>query len=200
MIVKLSHHQARTVARRVSAFHGDAMRAHRSKRGRRAHDYDLPAIAWRQILDEMLRVCYGPAGGKLDRGVPSSAYTAVREIAGLLQQYERHPALREAAVEGHVGGVLPVWELGDDSAFVWSIYPTTGRFAILWPMHLTISGLAATSWAPLDRPTPESWTMRPETHVTFIGRPVVSESELGPDELEDVPDVPNRMDGPRRSS
>lgn len=185
-IVRLTHHQARSVAHRVSEFHRTAMVEHRTKRGRTKHDYELPAIAWRQILDELLGSCFGPAGGKLDRGVPDSAYAAVREIAGSLQRVERHPALREGAVQGWVGDVLAVWSLGDDSHYIWSVYPGPGRFAILWPQHVTINGMRVTLWEPRDFVMPQvwSWTYEPEAHQAFLGRSASPDTELLLDEFD----------------
>jgi hypothetical protein len=186
----LSHHQARSVAHRVSEFHRTAMVEHRVKRGRTRHDYELPAIAWRQILDELLRTCFGPAGGKLDRGVPDSAYAAVREIAGSLQRVERHPALREGAVQGWVGDVLAVWSLHDDSRYIWSVYPGPGEFEILWPQHVTINGMRVTMWERRFDPVEArlSWTFEPESHLAFKGRSASPDTELHLDQfdLEDV--------------
>jgi hypothetical protein len=161
---------------------------HRTKRGRTRHDYELPAIAWRQILDELLRTCFGPAGGKLDRGVPDSAYAAVREIAGSLQRVERHPALRrEGAVQGWVGDVLAVWSLGDDSRYIWSVYPGPGEFATLWPQHVTINGMRVTMWEHRSDPVEAglaSWTFWPESHLAFKGRSASPDTELLTNEFE----------------
>lgn len=193
-LVRLTHHQGRSVAHRVSEFHRAAMLEHRSKYGRTKHTYELPAIAWRQILDELLRTCFGPAGGKLDRGVPDSAYAAIREIAGSLQRVERHPALREGAVQGWVGDVLPVWSDHADSHYIWSVYPGPGEFEILWPQHETINGMKVTLW---DRwvkvaGAPEwSWTFEPESHRMFKGRSASPDTELHLDQF-DFEDVVGR--------
>jgi hypothetical protein len=173
---------------------------HRTKRGRTRHDYELPAIAWRQILDELLRTCFGPAGGKLDRGVPDSAYAAVREIAGSLQRVERHPALREGAVQGWVGDVLAVWSLHDDSRYIWSVYPGPGEFAILWPQNETINGMRVTLWERHDAVLPDSWswTFQPESHLAFKGRSASPDTELLTNEFE-FQDVVTRETFGRRS-
>lgn len=186
-VCRLTHHQGRAVAHRVSEFHRTAMIEHRTKHGRTMHDYELPAIAWRQILDELLRTCYGPAGGKLDRGVPDSAYAAVREIAGSLQRVERHPALREGAVQGWVGDVLAVWSLGDDSMYIWSVYPGPGEFEILWPQHVVINGMKVTlwdRWLKVDEAPAYSWTFAPEHHLAFKGRSASPDTEGGLDQFD----------------
>ena len=193
-VVRLNHHQGRSVAHRASEFHRQAMLEHRSKHGRTMHTYELPAIAWRQILDELLRTCYGPAGGKLDRGVPRSAYSAVREIATSLQRVERHPALREGAVQGWVGDVLPVWSLGNDSLYCWTAYPVDGEFEILWPQHVVINGMEVTlwdRWVKADEAPSWSWTYEPEPHLAFKGRSASPDTELLLDQF-DLDDVVSR--------
>jgi hypothetical protein len=170
MIVRLTHHQANSVARRVSELQSLAMSAHRTKYGRTQHDYDLPAIAWRQILDAMLASCFGPVGGKLDRGVSGSAYRAIRRISEQVKRAERHPALRGAAIEGWVGDVIPAWEVDGG----WSPYPGPGRFVLLVPEHVEVHGMRITRWAPADETLlgalqAQLRTNQEEFHAVFVG-------------------------------
>ena len=188
MIVTLTHHQARSVAHRVSKLHHRTMLEHRTKRGRTQHDYDLPAIAWRQILDEMQRVCFGPMGGRLDRGVPKSAYTAIRRIADAVRRIENHPALAERAVEGWVGDLIPAWA---NREFRMSPYPPGNEelaaFTVYVPRHLTLNEMQITTWTafPYQRCGVDSWTLEASTHLRFVDAVAAgSESELLPDEFE----------------
>lgn len=184
MIVRLTHHQARSVQRRVSSLHRQAMLDHRTTYGRTQHEYDLPAIAWEQILEELTETCFGPLGGKLDRGVPKSAYAAIRRISEATMRMERHPALRESGVMGWVGDVIPAWRMPDR----WSHLPATGcRFEVLVPSHIVSHGNELTVWTPSDPPPPmlaSSWTLTEAAHLDFIGRTASPDGELLADELE----------------
>lgn len=183
----MTHHAAHAVALRVSDFHRQAMVDHRETYGRTQHHFDLPAIAWRQILDEMKRVCFTPGGGR-SREVPSSAFTAIQRIAQAVMEIESHPALRGARVEGWSGMVIPAW--------VTSTYPMdatpyppapeiAGMFRLLVPQHETLHGLKVTRWDPVVRMEPaSSWTFSPDTHWQFVGQPVSADSELLTDQFE----------------
>lgn len=166
MFVRLSHYQQRSVQHRVPGLHGTAMREHRVVRGRTIHDVELPPIAWRQILDMMREQCFGPAGGRLDRGVPKSAYSAIKKIAEAVMQIENHPALHERAVEGWIGHVVLLWEPGVGGL---SPYPAEGAVPVwYWPNHLEIAGREATVWTALTGdPGEVAWSLRPENHLLF---------------------------------
>lgn len=181
LIVRLSHHQARAVARRVSTLHRDAMVEHRTTWGRTQHNYELPAIAWRQILDELLATCFGPSGGKLDRGAPKSAYGAVTRIADAVMRIEHHPGLRGRAIEGFVGDIIPAWQVTDDE---WSPYPPTGRFELLKPRHSTVNRIDLTMWYPdwIPQDRQRSWTLQEASHSMFVGRSASPDAELGSNE------------------
>jgi hypothetical protein len=160
-----------------------AMRAHRKVHGRTQHSYDLPAIAWRQILDAMIAQCYGPAGGKLkDAGrPPDSALLAIKRVAEAVKRIEGHPALRNATVEGWLPDVIPAWTDYLDSRS--SPYPRA--YAIdrkLWPFVLLTPqfgenlGMRVTRWeyAPrwvseaLEHEGESSWTFQESTHLSFL--------------------------------
>lgn len=183
MIVRLSHYGWHSVRHRVSDFHGQQMKAHRVRRGRSMHDYELPAIAWRQILDEMVRVCYGPMGGKLDRGVPQSAYTAIRRIADAVRRMENHPALYGRGVEGWVGDIIPAFQTEDG----WSPYPSGGAFVLLGPAHQVVNEMQVTTWAPLLPGTaPHAPSFDEAWHAMFIGRSVQAERLAGEHDVDDL--------------
>ncbi len=145
--------------------------------GRKQHDYELPAIAWRQILDELLRSCFGPSKGKLSQGVPKSAYGAVKRIADALMRIEHHPALQGRAIEGWVGDIIPAWRVGDK---LWTPYPQTSPFDLLKPQHRTVNQIDLTMWEPdwLPQDRQKSWTLQEANHRMFVGRSASPETEL----------------------
>lgn len=189
MLCRLTHTQARAIELRMPELYVTAMREHRTVYGKIQHDYDLPAIAWRQILDSMVSQCYGPAGGKLKGpGRPSdSALLAIRRVAEAVKRIESHPALRGASVEGWVTDVIPAWarvivsgepgvsgymratSLGDMTA-----YPQSDRrFMLLIPQHVENLGMKVTRWEP-DAPrflfadAPHQWTFVEASHLSFV--------------------------------
>lgn len=166
MIVRLLHPQSQVVLARVPELHRAQMVAHREKYGRGSHSYDLPAIAWRQVLDHLLETCYGPLGGKLD-SMPRSLYSSVKKISEVVMRMERHPALRGAAIEGWTGEVLPVWQ--DERRT--SVYPIDGGvFGLLVPVFETNRDLDITRWVPGESPL-TSWTFDEQAHLLFSQRP-----------------------------
>lgn len=176
MLVRLTHHQFRQIELRMPELYAETMREHRTTAGRTQHDYDMPAIAWRTILDVMTAQCYGPAGGKLKaKGRPSdSAYAAIRRVAEAVKRIEGHPALRDAAVEGWVGDVIPAWTDPLGVRRIWNPYPFRveglAKFVLLAPFHSRNLGMKITRWEPSGMPAHfagDSWTMRSETHLLF---------------------------------
>lgn len=177
MIVRLTHAGFRAIELRMPPLYAEAMRAHRATRGRTQHDYDLPAIAWRQILDGMVAQCYGPAGGKLKgKGRPSdSAYLAIKRVAEAVKRMEGHPALRGASIEGWVSDVIPAWF--SDGAWVegrrmYWCYPHDAKtFALLVPQHSHNLGMKITRWEPTAIPhhyaSGRSWTFDEASHLMF---------------------------------
>lgn len=166
MIVTLTHQQNLSVRRRVPELHGEVMLAHRTKRGRTQHDYELPAIAWRQILDALRLSCFGPLGGKLDRGVPKSAYSAIARIADGVKRMEAHPALSGRFVQGWLGDVIPAW-VSDPDCGRYCPYPRDGEMALLVPRHRVVNDMEVTSWHPGEPPL-KSWTFDPAAHREFL--------------------------------
>lgn len=169
MFVRLSHYQQRSVRARVPELHATAMREHRTAYGKSQHEIELPPIAWRQILDTMRDQCFGPAGGRLDRGVPKSAYSAIKRIADAVMRIENHPALHERGVEGWFGDVLLLWEPGVGRL---SPYPSDGAVPVwYWPTHLDVAGRRATVWSAATGEVDEvSWSLTPEAHLAFVAQ------------------------------
>lgn len=166
MIVRLNHYGQRTVRARVPELHAQAMLDHRVARGSTMHDVELPPIAWRQILDIMRDQCFGPMGGRLDRGVPKSAYSAIKRIAEAVMRVENHPALTGKAVDNWIGDVLLLWEPGVGEL---TVYPHPGATPVLYgPIHLTVADRQVTVWRPVNRPDYDAWSLRPENHLAFV--------------------------------
>ncbi len=143
MIVRLTHDQYRTVSNRVPELHREAMALNWSKYGRGSREFELPAIAWRQILDHLVATCFGPMGGKLDR-MPQSVYSAIGRIQQVVMRMEHHPALRHAAVAGWLGEIVPAWRSGPN---FWC-YPLDAGFVLLIPNMTENRGMKITTWAP----------------------------------------------------
>lgn len=184
MLCRLTHSQFRQVEMRMPELYATTMREHRVTRGRTQHDYDMPAIAWRQILDAMMAQCFGPAGGKLKgRGRPSdSAYLAIKRIAETVRKAEGHPALSRRWIEGWVGDVVPVFADPLGVRREYSLYPFTvegiARFELLVPQHRQNLGMKVTSWAPTPIPHhwsfARSWTFQSESHLLFSRSPTAA--------------------------
>lgn len=149
MWVRLTHNQFHAIATRVPDWLVDTMREHRVVRGATQHDYLLPAVGWRHVLDVMAAALFTPTGGRIaGKGrPPDSAYAAVGRVAKALKRFEAHPGLREAAAVGWVGDVLPAWR--DVTQPFWCYpYPAQGReFVLLAPSHITIHKQKMTVWS-----------------------------------------------------
>lgn len=175
MIVRLNHHQWNSLRQRLPELHVSTMHQHRTKVSRYQHDYLLPAIAWRQILDLLQSTCYGPLGGRLDRGVSRSTYTAIKRIADVIRRAEGHPSLKERGVMGVSSEVLPAWTSLERADY--SIYPVDGwPFRLMWPNVIDLHGTTVTIWIPMD-PTScsdaEELTYREDFHLLFRRHRVV---------------------------
>lgn len=107
MIVTLSWAQWQSIRLRLSEDLVEAMIEHRRARGK-AHDYNLPAIGWRRVLDELTAQAYGPLGGQLSGS--ESLYRALTRITDAVGLIETHPAftLGRAAIGIH-NDVFPAW-------------------------------------------------------------------------------------------
>ena len=182
VFVRLTHHQASAVTTRVSDQLAEAMRENRTTYGITQHDYLLPAVAWRQVLDVMLNVCLGPAGGKLkSKGRPSdSAYLAIRRIADAVKRIEAHPALRGASAIGVLPDVVPCWRTSRTTLGLPELispYPDgLGSFSLLVPEHaIAPRQVSRTSWRPASRTevellAPHCRVYVEEFHLAFTDR------------------------------
>lgn len=171
MIVKLHHYQGRVVIARVPELHAEAMREHRVAHGPKAHAYDLPAIAWRQIRDHLWLNpdYYGPLGGKLD-SQPKALYRAIQLIHQRVLEMEHHPALDGTAAVGTHPEVIPAWA----NYVSLTPYPVTGPTRYFWLMVPVVEvrhGQVMTEWKPTHPDSGllkgGSWTYREEAHLEF---------------------------------
>lgn len=184
MIVLLNGAQLNSILPRVSDLHREVLTDPdwRVSAGGRSHRHDLPAIAWRQILDAMLGQIYGPLGGKK---AADAAYTACARIQQGLMRLEHHPALKGEAVLEVSPEVVPAWEVvlgawGDESvagstwshvtAAEMSAYPQEHHyFRLLRPITYTERGWRLTKWVIGEaRRESESRTFDPAEHYRFI--------------------------------
>lgn len=173
MICRLTHYQARVVMARIPELRREAMAEHRTPHGPKAHSYDLPAIAWRQIRDHLWLNpnYYGPMGGKLD-SQPKALYRAIQLIHQAVIEMEHHPAFEGRCASGEHANVIPAWYVGDGE---WSPYPDRGGLGplVLFVPHvLTLHDHRITEWRairsdemPALRP---SWTYRTDAHLYFV--------------------------------
>lgn len=146
MQVTLTNHQARSVINRVDGRYGERMVQHRKPRGKTKHDYFLPAIAWRQILDHLLANSFGPLGGRR-QDQPDSLYTAIAHIQAAVSEREHHPALRHEAIAAVSPEMFPVWM--SDSG--WSPYPTgeLRNHFVMIPRAYYLKDHLITEWSPV---------------------------------------------------
>lgn len=167
MIVLLSQAQLNSLLPRVGELHREVLTSPewRVSAGGRSHRHDLPAIAWRQILDAMLAQIYGPAGGKK---AADSAYTACARIQRTLMRLEHHPALEGKAVVDVSAEVIPVFA---PAAVFCSVYPGLlgeESFQLLRPDHVVERGWSLTRWCVGEsRREGESRTFDPDSHYLF---------------------------------
>lgn len=169
MIVLLNQAQLNAILPRVGELHRQVLTdpEWRTKAGGRSHRHDLPAIAWRQILDAMLAQVYGPLGG---RKASDAAYTACARIQQGLMRLEHHPALKGQAAVEVSAEVIPCFSAGIGEGF--SVYPETRSFHLLRPMPFVERGWRLTRWYMDDsRREGESRTFDPESHYLFTRHP-----------------------------
>jgi hypothetical protein len=169
MIVYLGQYQARTVMTRVPPKYAEAMKQHRRSIGLKRHEYDLPAIAWRQIRDHLISTQFGPLGGKL-RNLPAEFYGAFRKISERVMILEGHPAFLHQAALGWSSEILVGFEGERSGPLV--PYPQPGyRFVLLIPHWRNLNGLDVTVWEPGEPPLggPDRDSYREEFHLFFRG-------------------------------
>lgn len=150
MIVRLTHAQADAIMKRVRPEIVELMVECRQVYGKTQHDYLLPPLGWRQVLDTMVASCYGPYGGvQKGRGrPPQSALLAIRRVADCIRKIEGHPALREARAHGIHHDVVACWTVEDDAGRHYSPYPRweDGSFWVMVPQPVTVHGATVTTW------------------------------------------------------
>jgi hypothetical protein len=148
MRIALTYAEGRTVQTRVSDELGTALLEVRKHTWHRSHVYELPALAWRRILNELTEKAYGPRGGKAHPST-KSLYAAIAKIADTVRSYELHPAFTEGrGVVGASGETVPAFVSDDGTR---SPYPP-GRFAMLTPRHINSLGRMITFWEPEGSP------------------------------------------------
>lgn len=163
MIVRLTHAQWLAVRTRITQDLQDAMLEHRRSVGKKTHEYLLPAVAWRRVLDQLTAVAYGPLGGKVEGG--ATLYRAIQKIADAVGRIETHPALTPGrAVAGYSTDVVPAWERLMDR----TPYPAAGLFVVLYPEWVTRGNHHLTVWVPRS-PDPHQVLHDPAFHLSLAG-------------------------------
>lgn len=164
----LNQAQLTTILSRVSDLHREVLTSPewRVSAGGKSHRHDLPAIAWRQILDSMLAQVYGPLGGKK---AADSAYTACARIQKGLMRLEHHPCLMGEAIVGVSNEVIPAWNDWDGDNQPVTIYPGWGEnFVLKRPVTFVERGWTLTKWMDGEPRRPgESRTFEAESHYLF---------------------------------
>jgi hypothetical protein len=127
---------------------------------------EMPAVAWRLLLDALRPRLYGPRGGF--REATKSLRMAVIKAQNELTRLEHHPGLTEGSVMGWQVEAIPCWRITDchPLTVAYSIYPTGGQFTILVDHHCTIRGHDITTWAP-GPPDPSCRTHQESEHLIF---------------------------------
>lgn len=141
MKITLTYSEGRACTSRVADDLADAMLEVRRHCWHKSHVYELPAIAWLRILDELRSDAYGPQGGFKER-VPS-LYSAIAKIAKKVRAFELHPGFQPLmGVVGADPTIIPAFITADG---VRKPYPP-GEFTLLCPEHLVSLGRTLTVW------------------------------------------------------
>lgn len=148
MIVQLSGMQRRAILTYADDLTAPAIERGSSQRnpGGKWWYIEMPAIAWRRVMDQMRPRLYGPRGGFLPAS--ESLRTGLTRVQTELSRLEHHPALTHGSLMGWHHEAIPVWPTEGVGPHTYSIYPTTGPFKILVSHHQTIRGHDITTWAP----------------------------------------------------
>jgi hypothetical protein len=186
VIIRLTHAQWQAVRIRITQDLQDAMVEHRRSVGKKTHEYLLPAVAWRRVLDQLTAVAYGPLGGKVEGG--ATLYRAIQKIADAVGRMETHPALKVGrAVTGFSTDVIPAWERW---GAIRSPYPCEGEFLVLWPEQITRGNHHLTVWVP-RLPDPHQVLHDPVFHLSLADLALVGGAGVpevnggGVEQLED---------------
>lgn len=167
MIVTLTWDQWKAIRTRIPIELAEAMLAHRRARGR-SHDYLLPAIGWKRVLDALVAECYGPLGGMKAGGRNASVYRAISKIAERVGRMESHPALTPGlGVTGPSADVIPAWVV--EQGFGYSPYPVAdASFVVLRPHMIRLGRADITIWKSGD-PDPANMLENPAFHILLSG-------------------------------
>lgn len=168
MIVTLTWDQWKAIRTRIPIELAEAMLAHRRARGR-SHDYLLPAIGWKRVLDALVAECYGPLGGMRAGGRNASVYRAIKKIADAVGTMESHPALQLGrAVMGVNTDVIPAW-ITSETGVNLSPYPAPdGKLAVMRPYLVSMGAYEVTMWK-LSDPNPANMLENPAFHILLSG-------------------------------
>lgn len=170
MIVRLTTNQWNSIHRRITPDLAAAMRDNRTSIGR-SHDYRLPAIGWRRILDQLQASAYGPIGGATQG--PDSLYRAISKIADKVSYLESHPALACRAIMGFSAERIPAWRMQAQGS-IRTPYPmidipkVVWEFVILCPKHHIEGDRTITTWQP-GRSDPSDPLEEPGFHLALAG-------------------------------
>lgn len=129
-------------------------------------------IAWEMAQQALVDELFNPRGG-VRKDANRSLVGALRAITRSKNAYDRHPALRGAAVLGHPTPVtFPVWELPEPepNGMIYSPIPTVGcRFLVLRPHLLTEPGRRVTVWDEQGIAPSHDRLADEQVHQAFIG-------------------------------
>lgn len=142
MNIVLTYNEGRSVMSRVADDLAEAMHEVRKHCWHKSHVYELPAVAWRNILDDLRAVAYGPRGGKAEGA--ESLYSAIAKIADTVRGFELHPAFTDGkGVVGAATEIVPAFIMDGRR----HPYPP-GEFMLLVPHHIKARGALLTVWRP----------------------------------------------------
>jgi hypothetical protein len=172
VIIQLTGPQWNVIANRIPAVWRDTMKPYRQQTYGRSHNYDLPAICWRRLLDHLTAQASGPLGGNTQG--PEALYSAISTISRRVLEMEQHPALTNRAAVGWLPDVIPAFA---DPTYVrrgFSPYPFyvdgVHRFVLLAPRWITEREWKLTTWDstnPDDLLVAQSVTYREEMQLVF---------------------------------
>lgn len=172
MRITLTYNEGRSVMSRVADDLAEAMHEVRKHCWHKSHVYELPAVAWRNILDDLRAVAYGPRGGKAEPA--ESLYSAIAKIADSVRGFELHHAFTEGqGVIGAATEIVPAF-ITDGGRHP---YPP-GDFVLLVPHHIKARGALLTVWEPGDWSSVEEPLYSVGFHLRFWRQSGVGGSQL----------------------
>jgi hypothetical protein len=167
MIVRLTHPQWNAVRSRIDPEMVEIMKEHRTSIPS-GHDYLLPAVGWRRVLDDLSAVAYGPLGGKVTGS--TTLYRAIARISDKVGMMESHPAMTTGlAVAGIGTEVVPIWVSDDPYHERRSPYPSPhAKLLVFHPEHCTSRDRLLTWWRVGDS-DPHQVLHDPAFHLRVAG-------------------------------